>query len=240
MSFTTNQTTFEHFSCAPKFDSKNSAGGLSFGNAPALFQIVPVQVTAEASLVFAVLNPLRGGCRAGRRKVLKRAAISSGRGWEKDRRSPVMGWRKESSAECRAEEKRIASGTPGHRESPHQGMAQPGKMDPDLVGPSGLQLQAEQGTVSRPPDCLIPGAGRLPSGRTHCSTSEPPLGPRGASTVPAGGSGAPSHRQIGAAEIRRMQLPFRTSWAWGWRAATIRPEVPGPGGGPGGNPSSPL
>lgn len=82
---------------------------------------------------------------------------------------------------------------PAIEEVPHQGMAQPGEMDPDLVSSPGLQLQTEQGNSLCLPYCLVPGAAGFPSGRTHCSTSEPSRGPRGASTVPAGGSGAPSH-----------------------------------------------
>lgn len=121
-----------------------------------------------------------------------------------------MGWRKESSAECRAGRRIASRALPAIEKVPHQGMAQPGKMDPDLVGPSGLQLQAEQGTVSRPPDCLIPGAGRLSVRADALLHQRTAPGAQGGVHRSGGRLRRTlTHRQIGAAEIRRMQLPLQ-------------------------------
>ena len=120
---------------------------------------------------------------------------------------------------------------------PHQGMAQPGEMDPDLVGPSGLQLQAEQGIVpARRTVSYQVRAGFPSSGHTAPPASHPG-GPEG---HPPSLWQAPAHPRT---------PPGRSGGNQPYAAAPSGPpgrgddgpqpsgrRSPDPDGGPGGNP----
>ena len=99
---------------------------------------------------------------------------------------------------------------PAIEEVPHQGMAQPGEMDPDLVSSPGLQLQTEQGNSLCLPYCLVPGAGRLPVRADALLHQRALPGTQRGVHCPGGRlRRALTHRQISAVEVRCVQLPLQ-------------------------------